>query len=255
MAKEAVIVMERGVKPLNAVSVNRRADGWWRDSDGILRPPVGWNGGVAAKREASPIREVKNNVAEQGGHPDNITKNEDKVAYLKRLGLTASEAEETISAVNSWSWTGFRDVRLVQNGKKAKDESDDTARRRGQVLENYIKSSPKWAGGNTYRGVALKDSEISKLKVGSVIDMMGTSSWSTSSAEAAGFAKTYAKGGRRQCVFFCKDKQKMGTSLRPVAPMAFEKEVIASKEARYKVEQIGTTKRMPGVTIIVVKSV
>lgn len=101
------------------------------------------------------------------------------------------------------------------------------------AVEDFIKNSPKWAGGTVYRGIAVpEDFDVSQYKKGAVIDMRGMSSWTSSPDIADNFAT-----GNKRVIFINEGKKsKNGTSVKRLSDYKTEEEVLFSNKARWKVD-------------------
>ena len=103
----------------------------------------------------------------------------------------------------------------------------------GDYIEKYIEKAPKFEG-EIYRGIRGESviDIMDKIKPNDIIDMKGTSSWSSEKK----VAETRENGG---ITFYCKDVIK-STGVDHLSSMQGEKEVFVSKEARFRVKNIGS---------------
>ena len=156
------------------------------------------------------------------------------VAFTARnLSVTDEVARELNSAVNDYSDRSYSIVREYQRGQKTRN--DQKAADVSKKLETYIEKAPKWGGSATYRGV----SSATVPKVGDVIDMGGTSSWTTKSGIAASFASTAKESGLGgNAIVFKSGTQKKGTSIRHLSHSPHEDEVVVSRKSRYMVSSV-----------------
>lgn len=147
------------------------------------------------------------------------------------LGVSKEEAREYNSAVNAFTDRAYKRIRQYQRGEEIEDWAQGNTAERERLLEGYISAAPKWGGGQTFRGVG---SHYGMVDAGDVIDMGGTSSWSTDIGTAVSLGKT---SSHMLTVFVC-DTQRKGTSTRHLSKHPSEDEVTVSKSARYEVVSI-----------------
>ena len=109
-------------------------------------------------------------------------------------------------------------------------------------IETYIKKAPVWDGmGTLYRGISLKDDQLSNFKEGSVIDMKGLSSWSSDNKVAEkfttiGLKKKEAKDVQK--VIFVMEKCNSGTAISHLSEIPIEKEIVVSSKTKFKIKKI-----------------
>lgn len=165
-----------------------------------------------------------------------------------RLGVTKSEALDMVDAVNNYTNWSYGNIRKTQRKNAGQyTETDKKYLKAQNEVEKYIAFAPKWYGGKTYRGVALNDSALAGLKKGSVVDMGGTSSWSSRLMTAQAFADDNAEHSELNRVVFQSGTQQRGTSVTHISQHRFENEVLVSKYARYKVNKVTKKK---GITYV-----
>ena len=181
------------------------------------------------KSEADRAR-VRNNAIERG---------------IKHLDMPEAEARPLCEAINDFSCGWDEEIRKFQTGKlttpiKNGHSMEEIAKKAGYV-EEFIKKSPKWDGGTTYRGMAVDDKTLESfknmLKTGEELDMRGSSSWSTSEGIAAGYALDNLKKFPNMVIFEC-EKGQNGTSIVHISHFAGEKEVLCSSKSRYRIVEI-----------------
>ena len=106
----------------------------------------------------------------------------------------------------------------------------------GDQLERFIELAPKWAGGQTRRGIRVYDPDKFRdlTTVGAIIDANGnaTASWSTSNFWSGAFA---GNDPGVSIVFVNQNPQRRGTSIKNLSSINHEDEVLVSKNATYKV--------------------
>ncbi|MCM1168912.1 MAG: hypothetical protein NC324_03145 [Bacteroides sp.] len=195
---------------------------------------------------------VRNNAIERG---------------VKHLDIPEAEAKVLCEAINDFSCGWDEEIRKFQTGKltapiKDGHTMDEIAKKAGYV-EEFIKKSPKWNGGTTFRGMAVDDKTLESfknmLKNGGELDMRGSSSWSTSESISEGYALDNSEKFPNMVIFEC-EKRQNGTSISHVSHFAGECEVLCSSKSRYRVVEIldGKTKfhrKGKNITIIKVEPV
>ena len=154
------------------------------------------------------------------------------------LGVDREDALKYNEAVYEWTDGSYADIREVQRGLGG----NAVVTERAALLEEYIAKAPKWGGGMTYRGVESK----MLPQVGDVIDMRGSSSWSSSLGEAQYFSYVDANGNNagKFPIIFQSKTQRHGTSVKHLAEYSSEDEVVVSKNAKYRVT--GVSKSIDG---------
>lgn len=160
------------------------------------------------------------------------------VQLMNYLGITPEEAIAEANAVDAWSGIEYGDIRKAQYT----GETGTWAAKQAEAIEKFIQQSPKWAGGELYRGINLwqKDA-LAQLKPGAVIDMRGMSSWSTSETVAKNFAGN---------VIFKTSGTKKGTSITHLSKFGLsEKEVLISGKATWKIQKVEQSGNYTVVTV------
>ncbi len=179
-------------------------------------------------------------------------KKDEAVKIIKEtLCCTTDEAEAYRKAVYDFTYGWDSAIRKYQQGetsgfiisKQGKKVSIDIekVKERSELIEDFIKKSPKWKGSETYRGIQVTQDVltniISQLKQGEG-NMLGMSSWSTAERCAKNFATDSIPNGYERVVFVCK-KQKYATSIQHLSQFgAQEEEVLASQKSRYKLIKV-----------------
>lgn len=166
---------------------------------------------------------------------------------MKELGVTPGMASHYEESVRSFSSQHYHSIRTYQkHHMRGMDPSLDSffranpldlkiAAERAKYLEDYISKAPKWDGGELYRGVLMTQDMFDTLKVGSVIDQMGASSWSSAYSVADDFMR-FRSGGVR--VMFTLDKTDVGTSIKHLSKYSKEDEVLISALASQEIVEI-----------------
>lgn len=161
----------------------------------------------------------------------------------KYLGVSVERAKELYGDVKAFTGSSYTEIRKAQRG----ETQDEAYRKKGENLESYIASAPKWGGGTTYRGIGVDKKTAATLmdgwNKGAIIDINGngTASWSTDKA----VSRSFASKGEVHLVFSCKT-QSRGTSIKHISQFSHESEVLVSKKAKYRV--IGGPKTIHGYT-------
>ena len=191
-----------------------------------------------------------NAVSNGGARTRTISKHEkymewdDAIEHIKKItGVGDEDAEIMYDAIDFYTGTGYEWLREYQQGKRYVNEN---LRNADEYIERFINLAPKWKG-MTYRGMGMFKDDVDALSVGQVIDMNGTSSWTSNNKEAFGYAtaRRSLRGGRVGVVFLSKN-QPLGTSVDFASGMD-EKEVTVSKRARWRI----TGKRQAGMVMFV----
>lgn len=174
-----------------------------------------------------PVKKMRGQATDVG---------EDVIAFVaKELGVSAEEADKYARTMSMYCSDYYSDIRRFQRGEKLLTGEERFVAEMASAIEDYISKSPKWDGGITYRGVALSDDELSSWQVGTNHDMGGTSSWSEVDSVATEFADHNATYGKPNKVIFVSPTQTKGTGIAHLSAYYGEQEVLASKDARYKV--------------------
>ena len=168
-----------------------------------------------------------------------------KALIMKDTGCSEKEAGDYQMALRMWSVTSV-DIRTVQRGE-APDDGRMTimtvkdATEYGDALEDFISKAPQWDGGTLYRGIEMEDfkgypiHDYAFLQEGKIIDMGGTSSWSSNRDIADEFTSRRFTG---DAVLFVTDDIGAATSIAVHSSIPMQDEVIASKSNKYRVDSV-----------------
>lgn len=170
----------------------------------------------------------------QSNHPDWTVPPDYSTHLQQEMGIDKATADRYVDGLDAFLGIDYYDLRKAIYNNDTKSEYYEKA----VAVEDFIKNSPKWAGGTVYRGIHVpEDFDVSQYKKGAVIDMMGMSSWSSSPHVAADFAVGAKK------VIFVNDsnKSKNGTSVKRLSHYKNEQEVLFSNKARWKVDSQETS--------------
>lgn len=120
-------------------------------------------------------------------------------------------------------------------------------REASEMLERFIEISPKF-DGPVYRGIALDETvDVASLfRAGNVVDMRGTSSWSSSEDLSRKFADPFELAKQKILkdphgkvgVEFHLSQTNKGASISHISYFSHEMEVLISKDARFLVRSI-----------------
>lgn len=154
-------------------------------------------------------------------------------------GRGASSASSAISSAGSmtaeeaildFTKEGYRAVRAYQEGKI---QDDGIIGKQSEIIEQYILENGGLSA-ETYRGIILES--MPTYTKGDIIDMRGTSSWSTSlgSAKEFGTPRMHGTFG----VIFTSNGQKRGVDISAMSDAAHEHEVIVSRESEWIVKGV-----------------
>ncbi len=187
------------------------------------------------------------NSTKQKDHPPLMKSTDEMMEYTAKMtGSTLEEAREFNDAAYSFTYQWDYEIRAFQSGRhfvSKHGHSLDDIRLKADRLEEFIRRSPKWDGGKTYRGMTLSETEVDNMRnalKNGTFDNRGTASWSTLESKAEDFS--YRKLGevsefgdfKQIPVMLCIKKHKNGTSIMHLSEFSEEYEVIASKDSRYR---------------------
>ncbi len=174
-----------------------------------------------------------------------------KIECIRALtGTDARTARSFGDAVKAFSYQWDWEIRQVQSGNTAfsskHGHSIGEIRKKAEDLEKFIAMSPKWEGGDTYRGLSLSMTDLEEFRKRQKdkipIDMRGSASWSTDKGVSENFAGMHAgeknKSGEtmtEKAIFVKKGGQPMGTSIRHLSRFSNEHEILCSEKARYTI--------------------
>lgn len=153
----------------------------------------------------------------------------DDTTYLKvakDLQISEEKAKAMAESIYSYASSAYEAIRAGSRGE------DNNFKIEAENCEEFIKASPKWAGGKIYRGIEIYDEAdmyaiLDKAGKGQPIDMRGISSWTSEQSVAEKFAK-----GLYPIVFITNGTStKNGTSIKHLARYEDEDEVLVSKDA------------------------
>lgn len=169
-------------------------------------------------------------------------KGQELVDYtMKELGVSEPEAKEMIKAVSGYTDGYATDMRSWQvhgDGYILNEMSSKEARTMSEQVEKFIDKSPKWDGGEIYRGIGVDEDAamriLDDIYSEKPFDMKGTSSWTSDKSIADDFSEW---NGADISIIFRAPGTKKGTSIDHISDFS-QSEVLVSKEARWKVKRI-----------------
>lgn len=148
--------------------------------------------------------------------------------------ITTRDAQKMYDSVYSYSGGAYKQIRAAQADPKHASAAD---KRAAESVEKFIELSPKWNGGEMYRGMNLSGENaaamIKSLKPGNQVDMQGMSSWTSSK----GNATDYTRGDGSKFIFVL-PKTSHGTSLEHLSNFPGENEVLLSGKSNLKVKSV-----------------
>lgn len=161
---------------------------------------------------------------------------------MKELGCSEQEAKDMIKEVSGYTEGYATDVRTWQQGGKQWDMQELTpkeAQRMSEQVERFIDKSPKWEGGEIYRGIGVSEDDANKILDDisfsmKPFDMKGTSSWTSDKSIADDFS---VWNGADVAIVFKAPGTKQGTSIDHISEFS-QSEVLVSKNARWDVKKI-----------------
>lgn len=252
-------------------------DGKWADFNMQVKP-LQTSAYRHVKRDPIEIAKIKTaweqrkakydgNTTPQLKHVHNRCTKEQAMVHIKNMtGCSDTDADRFYTAVRRFSEDWDYDIRQVQMGnttlkcKHGRDINDVIAA--AEDIEEFIRVSPKWAGGSTYRGMSLSPLELAdtldKLNAGTFHNF-GCASWSTDKKVSMKFSARHidedspAFGDKKtEAVVLVLKEQKRATSIRHISRVFGEHEVLASKECRYR---FVSQKKARGITYIEVEAI
>lgn len=185
------------------------------------------NGGSAPSKPA---------VATQKDHPSIGDKTRSE--YIRdSLGVSDKEADQMAKAIGAFSGIDYSVIRKFQTDGPPPDMS-----KYAKPLEDFIEKSPKWDGGEVYRGIRVDNNTakaiIANAQAGKTMGQMGASSWSTnrqvSEKSFAYVNSTAVRTGQKTAIIFRSNGQQNGTSIKHISAIPSEDEVLMSNNARWK---------------------
>ena len=146
----------------------------------------------------------------------------------RKLGVSNNEAKNMLEAIEEYtlsSYTSIRDAEQYGGDPEGEEYSKN--------LSEFIDKSPKW-NAPAYRGIQVSQGMVDKLLTskGQIIDMGGTSSWSSEKRIAELFS--VPKSGKKG-VLFEVEKPGRATSIAHLSHMPDEGEVLVHKNQKYKI--------------------
>ena len=175
------------------------------------------------------------------GHLEFMNNKEAVENTMKECGVSEQEAKDMVRDISAYADGYAYEMRnWQQTGKTGGEMTTDEAKSMETNVEKFIKESPKWEGGEIYRGISLKPEDTHKLldqiSSGEPLDMKGTSSWSSDRETADDFSTMTAMGDDIPIIFKAPGTKK-GTSIDHISEFS-QAEVLVSKDARWNVKRI-----------------
>lgn len=173
----------------------------------------------------------------------------------KNLSESSGEQVTQEQAMKMWdaaiSYTGgdYNNIRQAQMMSKSGTKE---YLEKGRQVEEFLRLSPKWAGGELYRGINVDESIaadiISKAQTGEPINMMGISSWSSEVRVADGFAKMNMDDNpKNRNIVFKLPKTKTGASITHLSSLGTsESEVTLPSTSAFTVKGVKDRKTKKG---------
>nr|DAU76908.1 MAG TPA: Putative ADP-ribosyltransferase Certhrax [Caudoviricetes sp.] len=152
--------------------------------------------------------------------------------------ITTKEAQQMYDSVYAFTGSEYTAIRAAQSG----NSSNRSAARKGEHIERFIDASPKWEGGELYRGMNISNEQAASFKAslqkGSSVSMNGVSSWSSKQS----MAESYTRGSGEKFIFVL-PKTKHGTSIEHLSNFPGENEVIVSSKSNFVIKNLQTKKK------------
>lgn len=144
------------------------------------------------------------------------------------LGVSEDDARRYLNAITSYTCHNYTGIRRASDGLSGYEYLVDKA----NAIEEFIDKSPKWGGGELYRGLDVSYSDLSEMvsraQKKEPIDMMGISSWTSDYDTAEYFA--LEMGNNPVILHTNGSKTNAGTSISHLSGYG-EDEVLVSKKA------------------------
>lgn len=180
-----------------------------------------------------PIQDI-----ERRGHLRRKSEVQARETIAKELNVSTAKAEEYRKTIIGYS--GKEDYTEIRKTQRTGIYHPEFTKK-GEIIEEYIDKAPKWQGGTLYRGAKIKQSEVAQIKVGTVLNQGGTSSWTDDLKIANKFADISIDAEKYKesvSVIFKLDETSKGTSIRHISRFFSENEVLVSNKAKQAVSQI-----------------
>lgn len=189
------------------------------------------------------------NNTPQKQHPTIKATEAETIDKVKMLTNTDSQtAKKLYDAARSFTYQWDYEIRQIECGNNVKSKHNHSLEdiaQKANDLEDFIAKSPQWNGAKTYRGMSLSKRELDELRIAlknGTADMKGSASWSTDRKVAEKFAMSklgentdsYGTTKDIPVIMIAKGHYK-ATSIMYLSKFGIdEKEVIASKNCRYR---------------------
>lgn len=182
-----------------------------------------------------------NGNQETRGHLPFMNNKEAVENTMKECGVSEQEAKDMVKDISGYADGYAYEMRhWQQTGETGAEMTPEEAKAMEANVEKFIKDSPKWGGGEIYRGISLKPEDTHKLldqiNSGEPVDMKGTSSWSSDKETADDFGQMTAMDDDVTIIFKAPGTKK-GTSIDHISEFS-QSEVLVSKDARWDVKKI-----------------
>lgn len=161
---------------------------------------------------------------------------------MKECGVSEQEAKEMVKEISGYTEGYATDMRNWQqygDGYILDGMSSKEAKTMSEQCEKFIELSPKWGGGELYRGIGVDEDTAHRILDDisysmKPFDMKGTSSWSSDRSIADDFSEGC---GSDVAIIFKTPGTKKGTSIDHLSEFS-QSEVLVSKDARWDVKRI-----------------
>lgn len=189
------------------------------------------------QKTTEPQEDPNNNTTKQQKHrPETHLTGEDAAkVVMKDTGVDKNTAMKMVDSVRAFSGSSYEDIRSYQE-----HGHPPSAKAKADAIEDFITRSPKWDGGDIYRGISVDQTTakniVAGVKKGKAISMMGMSSWSSKKSVAENnfaYANNSWDSDSVSIIFKCSGA-KQGTSIRHLSKFTFEDEVLVSSKSRWK---------------------
>ena len=178
---------------------------------------------VAAKGKTTNIHINEHDYISQN-KAKNLTE-----AVMNSLKVGESEANDIVYSLKVYTLSSYTRIR-----KAERDNTPGKHMEQSNNLSTFIDKSPQW-DAPAYRGIQVDPSVADKILAskGQVIDMGGTSSWSSNKDIASDFSLQDRK--TKTAVLFEVERPGRATSIKHISHMPDEDEVLVHKDQKYKI--------------------
>ena len=204
---------------------------------------------IQQTQAAQAVKAVTTTAAEKAasatrrGHIDLADYSKEKTKLTAReLNVHPNTARKYEDAVKNYTSEDYQYVRAYQTHKMKNWDAftNDEIRyfkNMGDSIEEFIEKAPKWEGAPLFRGVQMNEDLADTLRVGTILDQGGTSSWSDKLSVAKQFTTNTMRDWDTKIIFKM-DATTKGTSIRHLSNYLEESEILLSKRSKQIITNI-----------------